>query len=89
VYESTWSEGDNKLAFPDEETRRTQEPLYNVEHELKDIRYQSKTYKRLETLMNRVNEESLKEEHRKQTRKKAVGVDGVTKDEYGKSWKKT
>ncbi|GHV47876.1 group II intron reverse transcriptase/maturase [Synergistales bacterium] len=54
-----------------------------MEHELKDIRYQSKTYERLETLMNRVNEQSLKEEHRKQARNKATGVDGVTKDEYG------
>ena len=55
-----------------------------MEHELKDIRYQSRTYKRLETLMNRVNEETIKEEHRKQQKKKASGIDGVTKDEYGK-----
>jgi retron-type reverse transcriptase len=54
-----------------------------VEHELKGIRYQSKTYAKLETLMNRVNEESLKEEHRKQVQNKAVGIDGVTKAEYG------
>jgi group II intron reverse transcriptase/maturase len=33
--------------------------------------------------MNRVNEESLAAEHRKQERKKATGIDGVTKDEYG------
>jgi len=33
--------------------------------------------------MNRVNEASIKEEHRKQARKKATGVDGVTKAEYG------
>ncbi|GHS99696.1 hypothetical protein AGMMS50276_23840 [Synergistales bacterium] len=54
-----------------------------MEHELKDIRYQSAKYERLETLMNRVNEQSLKEEHRRQARNKATGVDGVTKDEYG------
>jgi len=48
-----------------------------VEQELKEIRYQSRTYARLETLMNRVNERSLKEEHRKQVQKKAVGIDGV------------
>ena len=52
-------------------------------HELKGIRYQSKTYAKLETLMNRVNEANLKEEHRKQVQKKAVGIDGVTKAEYG------
>jgi group II intron reverse transcriptase/maturase len=55
-----------------------------VEHELKEIRYQSRTYARLETLMNRVNEGSIKEEHRKQAKKKARGVDGVNKEEYGK-----
>ena len=54
-----------------------------MEHELRDIRYQSRTYAKLETLMNRVNEGSLKEEHRKQIQNKAVGVDGVTKAEYG------
>ena len=54
-----------------------------MEHELKEIRYQSKNYAKLETLMNRVNEGSLKEEHRKQEQKKAVGIDGITKAEYG------
>ena len=54
-----------------------------MEHELRDIRYQSRAYAKLETLMNRVNEGSLKEEHRKQEQKKAVGIDGVTKAEYG------
>jgi group II intron reverse transcriptase/maturase len=34
--------------------------------------------------MNRVNEESIKKEHMKQERRKATGIDGVTKDEYGK-----
>ena len=51
-------------------------------HELKEIRYQSRTYVKLETLMNRVNESSLKEEHQKQGQHKAVGIDGVTKAEY-------
>ncbi|MDR3560086.1 MAG: group II intron reverse transcriptase/maturase [Negativicutes bacterium] len=54
-----------------------------MEQELKEIRYQSRTYAKLETLMNRVNEESLKEEHRKQVQNKAVGIDGVTKAQYG------
>jgi group II intron reverse transcriptase/maturase len=35
--------------------------------------------------MNRVSEESLKEEHRKQLQNKAAGVDGVTKAEYGET----
>jgi len=55
-----------------------------VEHELKGIRYQSRTYAKLETLMNRVNEGSIKEEHHKQVQSKAAGIDGMTKAEYGK-----
>lgn len=53
-----------------------------VGKELKEISYQSKTYAKLETLMNRVSKESLKIEHQKQVRKKAVGVDGVNKMAY-------
>ncbi len=33
--------------------------------------------------MNRVNETSIKEAHRHQMQKKAVGVDGIAKAEYG------
>jgi len=55
-----------------------------MEQELKEIRYQSKTYEKLQTLMNRVNEGTLKAEHRRQAKKKASGTDGVTKEEYGK-----
>jgi len=54
-----------------------------VEHEQKGIRYQSRTYAKLETLMNRVNERSIKEEHHRQLQNKAVGIDGITKAEYG------
>ena len=53
-----------------------------MEHELKDIRYQSRTYRKLQTLMNRVNVETLKEEHRRQISGKAAGIDGVTKEVY-------
>lgn len=56
-----------------------------MEHELKEIRYQSRTYAKLETLMNRVNETSIKGEHWKQQQRKAVGVDGITKSEYGEN----
>lgn len=53
-----------------------------MEHELKGIRYQSEKYAKLTTLINRVNEESLKEAHRRQKTGKAVGIDGITKQEY-------
>lgn len=54
-----------------------------MERELKGIRYQSEKYAKLTTLINRVNEASLKEAHRKQKTGKTVGIDGVTKEEYG------
>ena len=53
-----------------------------MEHELKGIRYQSEKYAKLTTLINRVNEESLKEAHCRQKVGKAAGVDGMTKEEY-------
>jgi len=56
-----------------------------VEQELKSLRYQSKRYAKLQTLLNRVNEETLKTEHLRQVRRKASGVDRVTKDEYGEN----
>ena len=37
--------------------------------------------------MHNVNEETLMSEHRKQNRKKAVGVDGVSKDQYDENAK--
>lgn len=56
-----------------------------MEHELKGIRYQSERYAKLTTLINRVNEESLKEAHCHQKTGKAAGVDGMTKDAYGQN----
>ena len=56
-----------------------------MEQELRELRYLSRTYAEVQTLMPRINEETLKEEHRKQKRGKASGADGVTKDEYGEN----
>ena len=50
--------------------------------EVKGIRYQSEHYPKVQGIMHRVNVESLLAEHRKQNRKKAMGVDGVTKVQY-------
>ncbi len=83
VGESLWSEGDNKFCEFQEETCKTQEVCKSVGKELKDIGYQSKTYAKVQTLMNHVNEETIKDEHRKQVKKKATGVDGVGKEKYG------
>lgn len=46
------------------------------------IRAQSAKYSRVQNLMHVVNEETLMSEHRKQNRRKATGVDGISKDQY-------
>ena len=53
-----------------------------MENARKDIRMLSQRYDKLQTLINYVNNETLKEEHRKQLRNKATGIDKVTKDNY-------
>ena len=55
-----------------------------MESKQQDIRELSKRYAKLQTLMNHVNYETLLEQHRKQQKNKAVGVDNVTKEEYEK-----
>jgi len=54
-----------------------------MEQESKGIRWQSENRRKVQNLMHLVNEETLREEHQKQSGWKAVGVDGVTKEKYG------
>lgn len=54
--------------------------LENVEKELKPIRYQSEIYSKVTSVINRVNVASLWDAHEHQKRGKAVGIDGVDKD---------
>lgn len=54
-----------------------------MEHELKEIRYQSAKYAKLTCLINRVNEDTLKQAHQRQKTGKAVGIDRETKESYG------
>lgn len=56
-----------------------------MEMQAEGIRLQSAKYERVQNLMHNVNEQTLMEEHRKQSRRKAVGVDGVTKEDYDKN----
>lgn len=51
------------------------------------IRVQSAKYSRVQNLMHIINEETLMTEHRKQNRRKATGVDGVSKDQYDENAK--
>lgn len=55
-----------------------------MKNERKDIKYQIEHGYKLQTLMHKVNEETLKEQHRKQQKNKASGIDGITKEEYDK-----
>lgn len=54
----------------------------HMEQEAKGIRYQSEHYETVQNLMCKVNEQSLLAEHRKQSKKKATGIDGVDKAAY-------
>ena len=55
-----------------------------MENERKDIKYYAQRNIRIENLIHFVNKETLKEQHRKQQRNKASGVDRITKEEYDK-----
>lgn len=50
--------------------------------ERKDIRTLAKKYDKLQTLMCYVNKETLIEQHKKQMKGKASGIDGITKEQY-------
>lgn len=54
-----------------------------MKQEPKAIKYQSKTHRKLHTLINRVNEDTLMAAHKRQVADKATGIDGVTKEVYG------
>ena len=51
-------------------------------NERKDIRELAQKHSKLQTLMQYVNKETLMEEHRKQIRGKASGIDQITKEDY-------
>lgn len=57
----------------------------NMENERKDIRTLAKKYDKLQTLMCYVNKETLLEQHNKQLKGKASGIDGVTKEQYNEN----
>ena len=54
-----------------------------MENERKDIKYYAQRNIKVENLIHFVNKETLKEQHKKQQRNKASGIDKMTKDEYG------
>lgn len=54
-----------------------------MENDTKGIRWQSEHRRKVENLIHLVNKARLADAHRQQNRRKASGIDGVTKDEYG------
>ena len=60
-----------------------------MEQETKGIRYQSEHFPTVQGVMHCVNAQSLMEEHRRQSRRKATGVDGVDKAQYDENAEET
>ena len=56
-----------------------------MENNLTKITELSKRHKKVQSIMCYINENTLLNQHHKQESKKASGIDGVTKTEYGKS----
>ena len=74
--ESQRSKGGSKESFPEEEAFRHKRSE-RMEQEPKGIREQSAIYQAVQNLMHNVNERTLMAEDRKQSKKKATGIDGV------------
>lgn len=55
-----------------------------MESETRGIRWQSRNRRKVENLMHLVDREALMQAHAKQSSGKASGIDGVTKEEYGR-----
>lgn len=58
-----------------------------MESQVQEIMFLSAHHERVEGLMQRVNETTLLEAHLKQKANKAVGIDGIGKEEYEKDFK--
>ena len=64
------------------ETLSSLEEGKTMTNERKDIKYQIEHGYKLQTLMHKVNKETLILQHKKQQKNKASGIDGMTKVEY-------
>lgn len=56
-----------------------------MEKEKAEIAGLVERYGRVQSLMKYINKETLMESYGKQPKRKAVGVDGITKEEYGEN----
>ena len=57
-----------------------------MERQVQEIMFQSVNHGRVEGLMQKVNEATLHEAHLKQKANKAVGIDGIGKEDYAKDF---
>ncbi len=55
-----------------------------MEPKAEGISSQSRKYPKMQNLMHNINEQTLMTAHKKQSLKKAVGADGVSKAEYNR-----
>lgn len=53
-----------------------------MENKFEEIAIQARNHKRVQTIMNYVNKENLIAEHKLQEKGKAVGIDGINKQQY-------
>ena len=69
-------------------TTETTKPIWDTDTKLARVAWLSAEdpHKEFTSLMHFYNEESLLKCYQKLDRKKAVGVDKVTKDQYGGNW---
>lgn len=56
-----------------------------MENDFGRIALQSKNHDKVQTIMHYVNKENLAEEHKRQVKGKATGIDKVSKEEYAKN----
>ena len=66
-----------------DETSGTGDQEDMMENEKAEIARLAEKYGRVQSLMQYVNKKTLTESYRSQPKKKAAGVDGVTKEQYG------
>lgn len=79
----TLEEGtDNKLLLQSKHREHRRHKIYGKEKA--EIASLVERYGRVQSLMKYVNSDTLKESYNKQPKGKAVGVDGITKEQYGR-----
>ena len=56
-----------------------------MENAFDEIAVQAEKHNKLQTLMHYVNKQTLNEEHKRQQKGKAIGIDGIDKEAYGEN----